>query len=86
MSVIMITKDNCPQCNKLKMFLKLALNNKYEKDILIVNRETNTKEYEELTSKYQVLTLPAMIAGDEVLTKTEPSNVVNFLEKHIGKK
>lgn len=84
--VVMITKNDCTQCNKLKMFLQFALNNKYQSDIKIVNKESHTEEYERLTSEYGILTLPALIADKEVLVKTEPTPVVEFLEKHIGKK
>ncbi len=84
--VTMITKDNCPQCNKLKMFLQFALNNKYKDDIHVVNKETNVDEYERLTSEHSILTVPVLIADGEVLSKTEPTPVVDFLERYIGKK
>lgn len=86
MSVILLTKNDCPQCNQLKMFLKFGLNSKYDNDIKIVNKEADAEEFEKLASKHGILTLPAFIAGDDVLSKTQPTPVVAFLEKHIGKK
>lgn len=86
MSVKLLTKNDCPQCAQLKMFLKYGLNNKYEKDIEIVNKETDTKAFDKLISTYGILTLPAMISETEVLTKTQPTPVVAFLEKYVGKK
>lgn len=86
MSVILLTKNDCPQCNQLKMFLKFGLNSKYDNDIQIVNKEANAEEFEKLASLHNVLTLPTFIAGDDVLSKTQPTPVVAFLEKHIGKK
>jgi len=84
--VILLTKNDCPQCQQLKMFLKYGLNNKYEQDIKIVNKETDTLEFNELTSKYGILSLPAFISNSEILTNTQPTSVVAFLEKHVGKK
>lgn len=86
MSVLLLTKNDCPQCNQLKMFLKFGLNGKYDSDIEVVNKELNQERFDELTKQYNVLTLPTFIMGDEVLSKTQPTNVVEFLEKHIGKK
>ena len=86
MSVILLTKNDCPQCAALKMFLKFGLNDKYAADIKIVNKETDTEEFEKLTATYGILNLPTMIAADEVLTRTQPTPVVQFLEKHVGKK
>ncbi|MFA7417579.1 MAG: hypothetical protein WCZ19_03465 [Acholeplasma sp.] len=86
MSVYLLTKNDCTQCAQLKMFLKFGLNNKYEPDITIVNKEDNVEMFDKLTSEYGILTLPAMIAGGEALTRTQPSPVLTFLEKHVGKK
>ncbi|WP_025725529.1 glutaredoxin family protein [Acholeplasma granularum] len=86
MSVILLTKNDCTQCAQLKMFLKFGLNNKYESDIKIINKEDNQEEFDKLTAEYGILTLPAMIAGGEALIRTQPSPVLTFLEKHVGKK
>ncbi|CDR30186.1 Uncharacterised protein [Acholeplasma oculi] len=86
MSVKLLTKNDCPQCAQLKMFLKFGLSNKYESDIEIVNKEDNKDLFEKLTAEYGILTLPAFIGADEVLTRTQPTPVVAFLEKHVGKK
>ncbi|HEY8405932.1 MAG TPA: glutaredoxin domain-containing protein [Acholeplasma sp.] len=86
MKVKMLTKNDCPQCAALKMFLKFGLNDKYADDIEVVNKETDTAEFEKLTSEYGILTLPVMIAEGEVLTRPQPTPVVAFLEKYVGKK
>lgn len=86
MSVVLLTKNDCPQCQALKMFLKYGLNSKYDSDIRIVNKESDTEEFEKLTSEYGILNLPTFIAGGEVLIRTQPTPVVAFLEKHVGKK
>ena len=86
MSVYLLTKNDCTHCAQLKLFLKFGLNNKYESDITIVNKEDDMEMFDRLTAKHGILTLPAMVAGDEALTRTQPSPVVEFLEKYIGKK
>lgn len=83
MNVILLTKNNCPQCQKLKMFLEFALNNKYQNDIKVINKEQDEEAYAKLVEKHQLTTVPVLIHEDEVLSKVEPSLVVNFLEKHI---
>lgn len=86
MSVYLLTKNDCTQCAQLKMFLKFGLNNKYEPDITIVNQEDDVEMFDKLAAEHGILTLPAMIANNEALTKTQPSAVLRFLEKHVGKK
>lgn len=86
MSVYLLTKNDCTQCAQLKMFLKFGLNNKYEQDITIVNKEDDTELFDKLISQYGILTLPAMVSDGEALTRTQPSPVLTFLEKHVGKK
>ena len=39
----MLTKPNCPNCNKLKLYLKTVLNNKYQDDITIEDKEEDFK-------------------------------------------
>jgi hypothetical protein len=82
----MLTRANCPQCQSLKMFLKMALRDKYAPDITQVNQEEDAELYVELVSKFQILSLPALISGDDVLRKCEPTPTIAFLEKYIGKR
>lgn len=84
--VIVLTKPNCPQCNNLKMYLQYALNNKYNDDMIFINQENDQKEFKVYQEKFNVISLPAMIFEDDIIRETNPSNVSNFLEKHIGKK
>ncbi|MGE4320520.1 MAG: glutaredoxin family protein [Acholeplasmataceae bacterium] len=84
--VYMLTKPDCPNCKKLKMFLKYALNDKYSQDIQIVDKEESTDLYLEMVKKYGVLSLPVLICEDDVLINVEPSKVTQFLEKYVGKK
>jgi glutaredoxin-like protein NrdH len=83
--IILLSKPDCPQCQSLKMFLKFALNNRYEANIEIVDKEANLEQYLELVQKHHVLSLPVLIAQDEVLRKCEPSATTSFLQKHTAK-
>jgi hypothetical protein len=82
----LLTKDNCPQCVQLKMFLKMALRNQYEHELELVHLESSPDLFKDLVSKHKILATPAMIYGDDVLRGFEPQPVVNFLVKYFGKK
>ena len=59
--VTVLTKPNCPQCNSLKMYLKFALNNKYEGDLIFLDQVADQADFNVLASKHNILGLPAMI-------------------------
>lgn len=82
----MLAKPNCPNCQKLKMFLKFALRDKYKSDIEIIDKEENAEHYVQLVKKFNVLSVPVLIHEEEVLVQVDPSKVTNFLETYIGKK
>ncbi len=84
--VYMLTKPNCPNCQKLKMFLKFALNDKYTKDIQMIDKEADADQFVEMVKKYNVLALPVLIHEDDVLIQVGPSETTKFLEKYIGKR
>lgn len=84
--VYMLAKPDCPNCQKLKMFLKFALKDKYINDIKIVDKIEQAEQYIEMVKKFNVLSVPVLIHEDDVLVQVEPSKVTNFLEKYIGKK
>lgn len=84
--VVMLTKNNCHKCEALKMFLKFAMNNKYEQDIELVNQQEHADVFNQYADKFQVVALPALIFKDEILRDPQPSATMNFFEKHIGKK
>ena len=86
MKALLLTKPNCPHCQALKMFLKLALNNKYEHDIDILDQGENPEEVQALIDKHHIGAFPSMIYNDNVMTGFQPSALMNFLETHIGKK
>ena len=86
MKATLLTKPNCPHCQALKMFLKHAMNDAYVNDIEILDLENHQTEVENLLKKHNIQSFPSMIANDDVMVGFLPSKLMNFLEKHIGKK
>ncbi len=84
--VYMLTKPDCPNCQKLKMFLKFALSDKYKDDIKMIDKEGDSELFVEMVKKYNILTLPVLIHEDDVLIKVGPTETSKFLETYIGKK
>lgn len=86
MKITMLTKPNCPHCQAMKMFLARALNDKYKDDILVLDQGESPKEVEQLLNANNIQSFPSMIADNEVMSGFQPSKLMNFLEKHVGKK
>ena len=81
----MLTKPNCPNCSKLKLYLKTALKNQYKDDITIIDKEENYELFFSMVKKHMVLALPVLIKDDDVLIDVSPQKVKAFLEKYIKK-
>ena len=83
----MLTKPNCPHCHQLKLFLKHAMNDKYASDIEIYDQGDQEEAVQALLNANNIQAFPSLIsATGETLSGFQPSAVMNFLEKHIGKK
>jgi glutaredoxin-like protein NrdH len=83
----MLTKPNCPHCQALKLFLKHAMNDKYAPDIEIYDQGEQADVVQTLLDQNNIQAFPSLIAASgETLSGFQPSAVMNFLEKHIGKK
>jgi glutaredoxin-like protein NrdH len=83
---IILTKDQCINCQNLKMFLKMALQDRYQDNLREVHQTLHAEEFQALVKKHQIQSTPAIIMQDEVIRHFEPQPVVNFLVKHFGKK
>lgn len=84
--VLMVTKTDCSHCSQLKMFLEMAMDNKYKEDIEIVHETDNKEKYEELKEKFNIQSAPALIFEDEIMRNYSPMATIEFLEKHVGTK
>ena len=81
----MLTKPNCPNCSRLKLYLKTVLKDQYKNDITIVDKEENYEFFVELVKKHMVLALPVLIKDDDILIDMKPDMVKAFLEKYAKK-
>ena len=81
----LLTKPDCPNCNRLKLYLKTVLKDQYKNDITIVDKEENYEFFVELVKKYMVLALPVFIKNEDVLIDMKPELVKAFLENHAKK-
>jgi glutaredoxin len=84
--VLILTKNDCPNCKNLKMFLKMALGDKYAPDIQEVHQTEHAEEFLQLVKQHQITSTPAMIYGNDVVRYFQPQDVVSFLHKHLGKR
>jgi len=82
----LLTKDNCPQCTQLKMFLKMALKDAYLEQLQEVHQMKDTDLFNTLVAKHTILSTPALIYQEDIVRGFAPQPVVNFLTKHFGKK
>ncbi|MEN9819725.1 MAG: putative glutaredoxin-like protein NrdH [Bacillota bacterium] len=83
---IILTKDNCPNCQNLKMFLKMAMRDQYKDNLREVHQTQHAEEFAQLTKQHNIMSTPAMIYQQDVIRGFEPQPIVNFLVKHFGKK
>lgn len=83
---IILTKDQCPNCQNLKMFLKMALRDQYKDHLREVHQTNQAEEFAALVKKHNIMSTPAIIYQEEVIRGFEPQPIVNFLTKYFGKK
>ena len=78
-----LTQDHCPKCSVLEQFLSVGLKNKYKENIEYVKREDNETLFMKLVRKHGIQSTPALVCGEELLVNTEPSKVIEFIEKNL---
>ena len=78
-----LTQDHCPKCIVLEQFLSVGLKNKYKENIEYVKREDNKALFMKIVRKHGIQSTPAIVCGDEFLVNTEPSKVMEFIEKNL---
>lgn len=80
---ILLTKDQCPQCDRLKQMLKVPLKGQYDDQIEVVHKETNLSRFQELVTQYNIKSVPVIIhQSGAVLTQTQGlSSVKSFLSQ-----
>lgn len=69
---VMLTQDNCPNCERLKLMLDKPLKGQFNEQLETVHRREQTERFEELAQQYQVMATPVLIdlQAERVLTNT----------------
>ena len=58
---VMLTQDNCIQCNILKGMLDNVLKGKYNDNITVVHRQSDEDTFMEYAGEYRLQGVPALI-------------------------
>lgn len=69
---VLLTQDNCPNCERLKLMLDKPLRGQFESQIEVVHRQQQAEAFAALTEKCSVRSTPALIhrASGRVLLNT----------------
>lgn len=79
MRVTILTKTDCVNCNRLKMFIEHALKPEQKSKIEYVLKEENETMYNELVNKYHVLAVPTAIFNEKAYPGIEPSKLTELI-------
>lgn len=60
---ILLTQDNCPNCDRFKLMLKGPLKGQFDDQIQTVHRQSHPEQFEALTSQHHIQSVPALIDG-----------------------
>lgn len=72
MEIILITKHNCPQCDRLKKMLNMNPKTKGILDkIKVVHELENPEEYVKLINEYGILSMPALIVDGKLIAQNQ---------------
>lgn len=69
---VMLTQDDCPNCERLKLMLEKPLRGQFESQIEVVHRQQHAEAFSALTESSGVRSTPALIhrASGKVLLNT----------------
>lgn len=84
--LLILTKEDCPQCMILKNFLEYGLGGKYDDSIKFIKKEEDTDSYMLYVEKYSVSSLPAVIndSDGKMVSGTDFVNVQEMLKELSG--
>lgn len=69
---VMLTQNDCPQCERLKLMLEKPLRGQFGPQIRAVHREEQAEEFSTLVQQHGIQTTPALlhVASGRVLLNT----------------
>lgn len=76
--MIVLSQNNCIQCEQLKAFLKNAIKVEYKE----IKREENEAEFNKYVNQFNILSTPAIIINNQCLVGWTPSKVMEFIKSN----
>lgn len=80
---VLLTQDNCPNCDRLKKMLAGPLKSQFHDQIEVIHRQMMPEWFEELTAQHGVRSTPALIRvtdGAQVRDPGSLGEVKGFLQ------
>ncbi len=70
---VILSQDDCPRCERLKMMLAQPLRGRYQGDLTVIHRQTQPELFKTLAEIYSVSSTPVIIhqASGKVLSAVE---------------
>lgn len=60
----LLTQDNCPNCDRLKLMLRGPLKGQFDSQIQTVHRQSQPEAFEALTAQHHIQSVPALIDAE----------------------
>jgi glutaredoxin len=79
---VMLTQNDCPQCERLKLMLDKPLRGQFGSQIQTVHRQEQAEEFSALVEQHGIQTTPALLhlpSGRVLLNTSGLGEVKNFL-------
>ncbi|WP_019011868.1 hypothetical protein [Deinococcus aquatilis] len=79
---VMLTQNDCPQCERLKLMLDKPLRGQFGSQIQTVHRQEQAEEFSALVEQHGIQTTPALLhlpTGRVLLNTSGLGEVKNFL-------
>lgn len=78
---LLLTQDDCPNCERLKKMLAGPLKGAFDEQIEVVHRQSNPERFSELAQTHQVQSLPVLVhhSGAVLLNTSGLGEVQRFL-------
>ncbi|TSA87930.1 thioredoxin [Deinococcus detaillensis] len=79
---VLLTQNDCPNCERLKMMLAKPLKGQFDEQIMTVHRQNDADEFAALTAAHFIQTTPALLhlpSGKVLLQTSGLGEVQRFL-------
>lgn len=80
--MVLLTKNGCPKCEQIKMFIEKALTKEQKEKIEIIKKEDQESIFLDYVNKYHILSLPVIIDNNKLFINITNSTILNLLNKN----